>query len=315
MRTTTAPHIRLTVEEIRAQYLTGKLTVKGYIYNWLLATRKRGWRYRTKVKDFCKELGISRSAFYKAIAELKAEPGSNFHFEIYGEIAMWIDEPSTGVDKMSTIVDTVSTIVDTASTTIDNKTPKPAQDKASTAPTDLDQISSDLLQIEGDEDCLNEDKQPTARGGLVDPQPAESSIDVAKILEETKNHLLAVVQRQREERERKNFRGAAALGALEPNTTPSSHGGHGQHHGQWDREKDPRATTTTPSSHGGHGERYRWRVRGGGLQPLAGVLLSMSCGHKGSNGPGASPPLRSGSLRSGLASARPSLPSATTPHR
>jgi hypothetical protein len=32
------------------------------------------------------------------------------------------------------------------------------------------------------------------------------------------------------------------------------------------------ATPTTPSSHGGHGEHYGWRVRGGGLQPLAGVL-------------------------------------------
>jgi len=86
MNTTTTPHVRLTVSDLKEQYLTGKLTVKGYVYNWILATRKRGWRYRTKIKDFCQELGISRSAFYKAIAELRAEPGSNFYFEIpHGE--------------------------------------------------------------------------------------------------------------------------------------------------------------------------------------------------------------------------------------
>jgi len=77
----TTPHVRLTVSDLKQQYLTGKLTVKGYIYNWILASRECGWGYKTKVKDFCEELGISRSAFYKAITELKAELGSKFHFE------------------------------------------------------------------------------------------------------------------------------------------------------------------------------------------------------------------------------------------
>jgi len=382
--TTTTPHVRLTTRDLKEQYLTGKLTVKGYIYNWLLATRKRGWRYRTRIKDFCQELGISRSAFYKAIAELKAEPGSNFHFEIpHGEIEMWVEEvsaiedtASAVEDKVSAVEDTMSTIVDTASaiedtasavedtasTVIKSKTPKPAQDKASTAPTDLSHISSylssDLLQIGGDKDCLNKNKE--SRDGSCETEPAEGGIDVAKILEETKKRLLKEIQRQREQRRGRNFRGAAALGALEPDATPSSHGGHDQHHGQWDRENIPDLASTvatgnatggvnglhrgamagnpgamvttadtTPSSHGGHdgrygqwepddsphltstvatgsamsgrgptvgqgqwnqgegptsrgygghGERYGWRVRGGGLQPLAGVLQQMAYG-------------------------------------
>jgi len=157
-----------------------------------------------------------------------------------------VDTASTIEDKESTLVDTMSTIVDTESTVREKEIPKPAQDKASTAPTDLEQLSSDLLPIEERKDCLNKDKP---QAGLVNPEPAlvglrdpePAAIDVAKILAETKQKLWEAVERQR------SFRGAHS------DRAPSNSRGYG-----------------------GHEEHYRWRVRGGGLQPLAGVLQQMA---------------------------------------
>jgi hypothetical protein len=169
--------------------------VKGYVYNWLLAARKRGWKLRTTVREFCAQLGISRSAFYKAIAELKAEPGSDFHFEVYGGIELWIED-STSAGTVSTIGDTVSTIGDTPSTTMENKTLEPAHSKDSSAPSDLYTTSSHV-----EEESLDANKQPAASDGSVrDPAPPKP-IDVAQILAITKQKLMEQIAKQRQERE------------------------------------------------------------------------------------------------------------------
>ena len=154
MTTRTTPHVRLTVSDLKQQYLTGKITVKGYIYNWILASRKYGWRYKTKVKDFCQELGISRAAFYKAIAELKTEPGSTFHFEVPdGAIEMWIDDPSNVTIGVVYDRGHLSTNVDTMSTIVDDETPKPAHSKASTDPSTSSHLYTTYIHRE--EDGLN----------------------------------------------------------------------------------------------------------------------------------------------------------------
>jgi len=198
--TKTTPHVRLDTSDLRNQYHTGKLTIKGYVYNWLLASRKRGWKLRTTVKEFCTELGISRAAFYKAIADLKFEPGSNFHFEAHGEIEMWLeDEPSTIVDTESTIVDTESTIVDTESTIVDtestiveNETLKASHSKASSVPSTTSHLfynlKTDLPQATADESFV---EQPTANFPNRANYPGSVSyrLDVAQILEETRKRL------------------------------------------------------------------------------------------------------------------------------
>ena len=187
MTATTTPHVRLTVHDLQEQYRTGKLTVKGYVYNWLLAARKRGWKLRTTVKDFCVQLGISKSAFYKAIAELRAEPESDFRFEVYGGIELWVEE--------STVGDTVSTIVDTASTVMESETPEASHGKASSTPSDLYTTSSHI-----EEESLDTNKQPAASDGSVrDPDPGP--INVAQILAITKQKLMEQIAKQRQERE------------------------------------------------------------------------------------------------------------------
>ena len=194
MTATAAPHVRLTVHDLQEQYRTGKLTVKGYVYNWLLAARKRGWKLRTTVREFCAQLGISRSAFYKAIAELRAEPGSDFRFEVYGGIELWIED-STVRGTVSTAGDTVSTIGDTPSTTMENKTLEPAHSKDSSAPSDLYTTSSHV-----EEESLDTNKQPAASDGSRDPDPVRP-INVAQILAITKQKLMEQIAKQRQERE------------------------------------------------------------------------------------------------------------------
>jgi hypothetical protein len=84
-----SPHARLTVEEVKAQYKAGLLRVTGYLYNWLLASKREGWRVRSSVAKLSEELGICRAAFYKAISKLKGQ--SLVNFEIHGDIEIWIE--------------------------------------------------------------------------------------------------------------------------------------------------------------------------------------------------------------------------------
>jgi len=237
------PHVRLTVEDLKQQYLTGKLTVRGYLYNWLLATRKRGWKLRTTVKELCEELGISRSAFYKAIAELRAEPGSDFRFEVHGEIEMWIEESTTNeavhdhehvsstVDKVSTIVDTMSMTVDAASTTVENKTLEPASSKDPSPLSTISQIYTTTSQAAKESSKASE--QPAAMG--IPPVATEtmgglntnsmgmngnrSLSSIAEFLAETRRKLQEQVEWQRSQRMQR-LTGVSRVGTQGSSLTP-----------------------------------------------------------------------------------------------
>jgi hypothetical protein len=162
-----SPHARLTVEEVKAQYKAGLLTVTGYLYNWLLASKREGWRVRSSVAKLSEELGICRAAFYKAIAKLKGQ--SLVNFEIHGDIEIWIedrpvlkilstnvdslarnegknppinvDDLSTNVESLSTILDDLSINVDSLSTIVENQCSKVSTNKHSGDSPDLIQIS------------------------------------------------------------------------------------------------------------------------------------------------------------------------------
>jgi len=241
----TTPHVRLTVEDLKQQYRTGKLTVRGYLYNWILATRKRGWKLRTTVKELCEELGISRSAFYKAIAELRSEPGSDFRFEVHGEIEMWIEEATTNeavhdhehvsstVDKVSTIVDTMSMTVDAASTTVENKTLEPASSKDPRPLSTISQIYTTTSQAA--KESLNANEQPAA---MEIPPPATGTMDslgsssmdtnirgktlssIADFLAETKRKLMEQVEWQRNQRMQRWLTGVSRVGTQGSSLTP-----------------------------------------------------------------------------------------------
>lgn len=140
------PHYRLTAAEARLEFIDGLSTVRGYIYHLLKSSRKDGHKFRIKnVKSFCEEHGFSTSAYYKAIAELKAI--GRIDFEVHSSMDLWIPEKVISLEdktfsksvETSTIMDTPSTIVDTPSTIVDAKTPN-------ASPTQVPSDSSTIFQ-------------------------------------------------------------------------------------------------------------------------------------------------------------------------
>ena len=162
-----AQFAKTTLEEAINEYRLGFLTATGLVRYWIKITMAYGWEKRIKPKDICDELGVSKSAFYKAIAQLKVLGYINF--EVHGEMTIINSEPdsilnniptnantencprlektvhdcgqlSTIMDSQSTIVENDSTIMDSQSTIVENETPKPALSKHSGSSPDLYQI-------------------------------------------------------------------------------------------------------------------------------------------------------------------------------
>lgn len=92
-------HTRLTIKEVKAQYKDGLLTSKGLVYNWLLAAKKGG--LKKKVRTIWSDLGLSKSAFYKAIKELRLL--GLIDFTVQGEIEMWVTNRITEIEPKDPI--------------------------------------------------------------------------------------------------------------------------------------------------------------------------------------------------------------------
>ena len=135
------PYHKLTLEEVKQDYQDGLITATGYLYYILKTTRKDGWRFKIEsVRDFCREHGLSRSAFYKAVKVLQQKRDLNF--EVDGKMDLWLgaeflsirEKVSTNGDTQSTIVDTQSTNGDTQSTIVDTDPLETPGNKASQNP-------------------------------------------------------------------------------------------------------------------------------------------------------------------------------------
>ena len=94
----------MTAESLRQDYDRGLITIAGYIHYYIKSKRRDGWKLRVKnVSQFCKELGITRPAFYRAKAHLISN--KLLAEEILGGIDLWIpivqaidpDESVTGI--------------------------------------------------------------------------------------------------------------------------------------------------------------------------------------------------------------------------
>lgn len=71
---TNKSHLRLDQAQIKSLYQAKCLTAPGYLYLWLLSIRAPGWKYRIRsVREFCQEIGMHRSTYYRAIAQLIEE--------------------------------------------------------------------------------------------------------------------------------------------------------------------------------------------------------------------------------------------------
>ncbi len=123
-------HYRLSLEKAKKDYRDGIITVTGLVYYTVGIYRKPG--QKLKVSDihvFCKEIGISRAAFYKAISKLKVK--GRLSYEAVAGIDLWIpisnvaetqsgQELSTNVESLSTDVESLSTDVESLSTDVES---------------------------------------------------------------------------------------------------------------------------------------------------------------------------------------------------
>jgi hypothetical protein len=88
----TPAHLRLTPEQIRADWLAGFYTAQGYLYHLIRSLRRDGWWCRIRnIRQFCEDWCINRSTFYKAKAQLVANSLLEEH--VLGGVDLRVPEP------------------------------------------------------------------------------------------------------------------------------------------------------------------------------------------------------------------------------
>ena len=159
-----AQFYKMTIEKALEGYSQGLLTTSGLVHLYFEIKLKYGWKGKYKPTDIITELGISKPAFYKAIAKLQTL--GMISIEIHGEITVTNTNPNLDGDNIieqSPNVETVSKcrqespIVDKSlqmetevsnrrqqSLIVENEAPKPLPKLNSSPPSDL---YSDSYQI------------------------------------------------------------------------------------------------------------------------------------------------------------------------
>ena len=147
-RAKSKPHYRMTLEDAISEHKDGIITAKGLIYYAVKTTRADGYKMRIKdVSAFCKQLGINRSTFYRAVSDLKTI--RRLEWEAPNDLNLWAPKSGTVVifpsqkEKVLQSCDTESPICDTESPICDTEPPKSLSDGNSSDPPDLIQIYTD----------------------------------------------------------------------------------------------------------------------------------------------------------------------------
>ena len=62
---------KLTLSEVYALYQNGLISATALVYCYIRIKLKPGWKLTLHQRPICSELGIKKTAFYKAISRLK----------------------------------------------------------------------------------------------------------------------------------------------------------------------------------------------------------------------------------------------------
>ncbi len=177
------PHARLTVEDIKWQWRSKLLTSAGYLYNYLLAAKRQGWKVRSTVTKLCDELEIGRATFYRALDSLKRDRLVNF--EIHGEIELWV---TNNTQKVSQICDSLSQVCDNSSQDRDTL----SQDRDTLSQICNNQGSEVLQEVShsNSPDLINSDQIYTDLSQFPALPPAEAEGEILKNSEEIQEEFL-----------------------------------------------------------------------------------------------------------------------------
>ena len=172
---------RMTYEQALVDYRDGYMSVKGLIITVL---RTKLWMDGQRltvnsVEDFCNDIGISESAYYKAINELGV--AEKIGWKATGSMSFWLGtgapkkstkkggkKPSTNVEMNSSNVESDSTNVEwnspnveSDSTNVESETLHPVQVLGSSSP----QINTDQYRFNSDQYPLNPPKETQEKEG------------------------------------------------------------------------------------------------------------------------------------------------------
>ena len=144
---------KLMSPELKEMYEAKLLDAPAYILLIVKTQRASGWKWTFKVKDFCKEWGISKTSFYRAVSKLKDM--GRLHWESGDTITVWHgtdipreNSPDTGNNDFSCSEN--SPTIGTAFPIVGNKVPQSGLKKAETLTSSNVQSAPDIIQINSD---------------------------------------------------------------------------------------------------------------------------------------------------------------------
>jgi DNA-binding MarR family transcriptional regulator len=160
----TQQHYRLTLKQAIAHYNNGLITTPGLLYFYLKIRLAPGWKCTLHQREITEKLGISRAAFYKAIAKL-SELGL-IEFETPNGVTVTlstIGDTSLRLETPSLRLETPSLRLETPSLRLETLTPSnPPSVKASSPSSNSYQIFFDSLSDLAREKFLNFVREKTA---------------------------------------------------------------------------------------------------------------------------------------------------------
>ena len=164
------PHYRLTEDVLGDQLRAGLLTIKGYIFYLIKSGRKDGWKFRIhNVLQFCRDHGISKSSFYRALGELE-EIGALIYRAI-GGVEIQVVRPQADPDPVPVLAavpnlgqvsqdwEEVSQDWEKVSQTWESDPVDPCPSEAHRDSSDLLQISTNLSQSAGERERAQLDQE------------------------------------------------------------------------------------------------------------------------------------------------------------
>jgi hypothetical protein len=134
---------KLTLSSAIALYQNGLISATALVYLYILIKLKPGWKLTLQQRPTCSELGIQKTAFYKAISRLK-EQG----------LIDW-EAPNGLVVSLPQSAENIPQSAENIPQNAENKSPKPLPVKASVVPLDSYQIFNKSLSDRAREKFFN----------------------------------------------------------------------------------------------------------------------------------------------------------------
>ena len=160
---------KLTLDEALALYQNGLISATALVYFYIRIKLKPGWKLTLHQRPTCSELGIQKTAFYKAIGKLKDK--KLIDWEAPNGLVVSIPQSAETIPQSGETIpqsaETSGQIAESSGQIAENKSSKPAPEKASSASPDSYQIFIKSLSDYAREKFFNFVREKTANF----PQP------------------------------------------------------------------------------------------------------------------------------------------------